>query len=404
MKGKNIIIVILLLAVAFFGVVVIMAINQTKTSSESSNNNPSATKPDEGEPEPIDIYADRIEDQLAEMTLDEKIAQLLIVQPNSNKLAHQYGGIILMEPNYSTLAGTKQLVQDLQKTSKLPLIVSTDQEGGSVQRLQKITDRRATYIPEMYRLGSANDPELTYDVGRVLAEELRVIGVNVAFAPVLDIYSNSQNRVIGHRSFSSNRDVVSNMGLKLAAGLFENGVIPTYKHFPGHGDTATDSHYSLPIIQKDYNQLAENELVPFQNAIAAGAQIIMVGHIALPKVTGDNTPATLSHKITTGILRNKLGYEGLIVTDGLNMGALTNNYSESEIYWRAVEAGADLLLLPRNANVAIKSIRDHVKEERIDESVRRILRFKYQYLENYEQLDDSYFGSVEHSEVVKRVP
>ena len=404
MKAKNTIIVILLLAVAFFGIVVIVALNQTKTTSETSNGNSIATKPDEGESEPIDLYADRIEDQLAKMTLDEKIAQLLIVQPNSNKLAHQYGGIILMEPNYSTLAGTKQLVQDLQKASKLPLIVSTDQEGGSVQRLQKITDQRATYIPEMYRLGSANDPELTYNVGRVLAEELRVVGVNVAFAPVLDVYSNSQNRVIGHRSFSSNPQIVSTLGLKLGQGLLDNGVVPTYKHFPGHGDTTTDSHVALPVIQKDYNQLAAEEFIPFQAAINSGAQIIMVGHIALPKVTGDNTPATLSHKITTGILRNKLGYNGLIVTDGLNMGALTKNYSESEIYWRAVEAGADLLLLPSNANVAIKSIREHIKEDRIDESVRRILRFKYQNNENYEQLDDSYFGSVEHSEVVKRVP
>ena len=404
MKIKYIIVVILLLSVAFFVAVVTDALGQDAFFEEADNANSAATEPDADDPEPVDIFADHIEEQLAEMTLDEKIAQLLIIQPNSDVLAHPYGGVILMEPNYSTLAGTQSLVKSLQSQSELPLIVSTDQEGGNVQRLQKITDRRATNVPEMFQLGLAGDPGLTYDIGRVLAEELRVVGVNVTYAPVLDVYSNPQNRVIGRRSFSPDPQVVADMGVKLGQGLLDNGVVPTYKHFPGHGDTAIDSHVSLPIIPKGYYELDATEFVPFKAAIAGGAQIIMVGHIALPKITGDNTPATLSHQITTGILRNKLGYEGLIVTDGLDMGALANNYPEKDIYWRAVEAGADLLLLPRNPELAIETIREKVSEERIDESVRRILRFKYQYLENYEPLDDSYFGSAEHAEVVKRVP
>ena len=377
---------------------------------EEDQDKPEPTPAPEPEPEP---ERDPIAEEIKKMTLDEKIAQLLIVQNPGMQISEAeikrlktapYGGYILMENNYGTLSATRKFVKNLQSYSKYPLIISTDQEGGNVQRIQKIQDRAATNIPEMYRVGKTNDVELAKEIGRVMAEEMRVVGINVDFAPDADVFSNPNNTVIGRRSFSEKPEVVAKMSLALAQGLEENGVIATYKHFPGHGDTAIDSHLSLPVIDRTREQLDKEDLVPFKNAIANGAKIIMVGHIALPKITNNNTPASLSKKINTTLLREELGFEGLIVADGVNMGALVNNYPEAEIYYRAINAGVDLLLLPSNPELAISSIKKNVSEERINESVYRILKFKNDCLSNYKYLDDSFFGSAEHQKVVKRVP
>ena len=403
MRKAITLVVLFLVSVAIvFGLTVFLHGSLTQTEVPDLIKLQSATEP---------TIDDIVEDKLNTMSLDEKVAQLLIVQPNSTYLddvlkqqlqTAPYGGIILMEPNYSTLAGTRLLVENIQNNAKTTMIISTDQEGGLVQRMSRITDRHATDFPDMYQVGQKNNEKLAEEIGRVLAEELRTVGVNVDFAPVIDVYSNPYNQVIGTRSFSSNPQTVAKLGLAVAHGLEQHGVVATYKHFPGHGDTATDSHLALPIIYKTYNQLKATELVPFQAAIQDGAQLIMVGHIALPQITGDNTPATLSAKIMTDILRKDLGYDGLIVTDGLNMGALTNNYPEAEIYYRAVEAGADLLVLPSNPTLAMQSIKTRVSEERINQSVRRILKFKLEKLQNYQYLDGRYFGSDEHARAVER--
>ena len=363
--------------------------------------------------EPPKPKIDPVKEQLESMTLDEKIAQLLIVQNPGMTISEAelrrletkpYGGYILMENNYGTLAETRKFVQTLQDKSKHPLIIATDQEGGLVQRLTKITDRVPTNIPDMYRLGKTNDDVLAKEVGRVMAEEMRVIGINVDFAPDADVFLNPQNQVIGTRSFSEKPEVVAKMSLALTQGMEENGVVATYKHFPGHGDTATDSHLNLPIINRTREDLDKVDLVPFKNAIDNGAKVIMSGHIALPKVTGNNDPATLSKQILTDLLRDELGYTGLIVTDGMNMGALVNNYPEDEIYYRAIAAGADMLVLPAHPDLAIKSIKDNISEERIDESVYRIMKFKSEELSDYKMLDEKYFGNEDHTSVIKRIP
>ncbi|MBP5656588.1 beta-N-acetylhexosaminidase [Candidatus Saccharibacteria bacterium] len=381
---------------------------QKEQAMEKEQYKPEPTPAPAPEPE-----VDPITEEIKKMTLDEKIAQLLIVQNPGMQISEAeikrlktapYGGYILMENNYGTLSATRKFVKDLQSYSKRPLIISTDQEGGNVQRIQMIQDRPATNIPEMYRVGKTNDTELAKEIGRIMAEEMRVIGINVDFAPDADVFLNPNNTVIGRRSFSEKPEIVAKMSLALAHGLEENGVIATYKHFPGHGDTAVDSHLSLPIINRTREQLDEEDLIPFKNAIENGAKIIMTGHIALPKITNNNTPATLSKKINKTILRNELGFDGLIVTDGMNMGALANNYPEAEVYYRAINAGIDLLLLPSHPELAIESIKKNVSEERIDESVYRILKFKNNYLTNYEYLNNSFFGSDEHQKVVKRVP
>ena len=294
---------------------------------------------------------EKVDQKLKEMTIEQKIAQMLIVYYSKDEVdsnlknvftTNTPGGFILMGDNITTYERTKKMVDDLKKLSDVPLIISIDQEGGNVQRLKSMLDKEITNIPYMYNLGLKNDLNLTYEIGKIMAYELRTIGVNVDYAPVADIYSNPNNPVIGKRSFGTNKEIVSNHSVKLAQGLEDNKVIATYKHFPGHGDTDVDSHESLPIINKTYDELKEEELVPFKNAINNNAKIIMVGHLALPKITGSNIPASLSKKIVTDILKNDLGYNGLVITDALNMGALTKNYSDEEIYVGAINAGCDL--------------------------------------------------------------
>ena len=354
---------------------------------------------------------EKVDQKLKEMTIEQKIAQMLIVYYSKDEVdsnlknvftTNTPGGFILMGDNITTYERTKKMVDDLKKLSDVPLIISIDQEGGNVQRLKSMLDKEITNIPYMYNLGLKNDLNLTYEIGKIMAYELRTIGVNVDYAPVVDIYSNPNNPVIGKRSFGTNKEIVSNHSVKLAQGLEDNKVIATYKHFPGHGDTDVDSHESLPIINKTYDELKEEELVPFKNAINNNAKIIMIGHLALPKVTGSNIPASLSKKIVTDILKNDLGYNGLVITDALNMGALTKNYSDEEIYVGAINAGCDLLLMPNGSKKAIEIIKKNISEERINESVKKILKFKYTYLDEDNTLDESYIGKQEYKNIINQ--
>ena len=230
---------------------------------------------------------------------------------------------------------------------------------------------------------------------------MRTIGVNLTLAPVVDVLPQNGESFIGTRSFGSNVEIVSSMSTAIAKGLEENGIIATYKHFPGHGDTTTDSHTSLPVVCKTKDELFSNELIPFENAIKNNAKIIMIGHIALPEIIGDSTPASLSKEIVTDLLKTEMGFNGLVVTDALNMGALTNEYSYEEIYVKSIEAGVDLLLMPNGSKKAIEIIKQNVSEERIDQSVRKILNFKYTYLEQELILDKSYLGSDEHKKIAE---
>ena len=365
---------------------------------------------EQSEPQNPEPEVDKIQEKLDAMSLDEKVSQMIIPQaPRATSLeavseklgTAPYGGYILMGENYRTLKKTREFIEKMQSMTKTPLIITTDQEGGSVQRIQSITNVQATDIPFMWQVGQTGDVTKAETIGRVMAEEMRAIGINVDMAPDADVYSNPYNTVIGQRSFSSDPEVVSKMSFATANGLEKNGVVAVYKHFPGHGNTATDSHSALPVIESTRAELDAVDLIPFKNAIKNGAKMIMVGHIALPNVTGDNTPASLSKKLTTDLLRNELGFKGLIVTDGLNMGALTSNYEDAEIYQMAVEAGADLLVLPTEPELAVEVIKENIDEKRINESVYRILDFKDKYLSNYTYLDASYFGSDEHKEAVK---
>ena len=260
----------------------------------------------------------------------------------------------------------------------------------------------------MYQLGLTEDQDLAYEVGKVVGEELRALNINMDFAPVLDIYSNPQNSIIGDRAFGTTAKLVTDMALSFSRGLESTGVIAVYKHFPGHGDTTEDSHKTLPIINKSKDELLDLELIPFINAIENGADVIMVGHLAVPQITGNNTPASLSKKIINDLLREELGFNGLVITDALNMDALTEEYMEEEIYINAINAGVDILLMPDFDFDTIKMISDAVTEgiimeEEIEDSAEKILALKFDKLFTENTYSLEYLGSIKHQEIISRI-
>ena len=358
---------------------------------------------------------EKVNYKMDNLSIDEKIAQMLIVyyigdeyDENLSNIIKEVkpGGFILMSDNITTYDRTLNFVKGMQNDSDIPMIISTDEEGGSVQRIKEIRDISVTDIPYMYYLGQTKDKNLAYKVGEIIANELRTIGVNLTYAPVMDIYSNPNNTVIGKRSFGSDPNTVYDMATSLKNGIEDNLVNTCIKHFPGHGDTETDSHFEIPIINKTLVELENSDLLPFIKSIN-DTNMIMVGHIALPKITNSSIPASLSKEIVTDLLKNKYNYKGLVITDALNMRSLTNNYSDKEIYTMAINAGVDLLLMPNGSKNAIKYIKEAIDDEEIDintinESVRKILTYKYSNIkENY--LDKSYLNKSEYSNVLNQI-
>lgn len=356
-----------------------------------------------------------VQQQIDNMTVEEKIAQMFIISYRKGEmdakleelLNLQPGGFILFQENFTTYEKTIELIERIEKTAKISMFLSIDQEGGRVQRLKNLEDIYATEIPSMLELGKTSDESLGEKVGKVLAEELRVFGINMDFAPVIDIVTDEKNQVIGNRSFGTDYNTVSKMGLAVAKGLENNGVIPVYKHFPGHGSTITDSHYYLPVIPKTKEELFETDLIPFQQAIQNQAEIIMVGHLAVPSITKNEIPATLSRTLVTDLLKNEMGYQGLVVSDALNMGALTKHYTEKEIYEQAIDAGVDLLLMPIDFKRAISYVKESIDEgkislEQIHTSLEKILTLKAKKLNNV-KLEREYLGSDLHKTIIEKI-
>lgn len=401
MKNK-LVLLLIVLSITFVGC------NLNKESKEKKENTQDMSEIDK-----------KVENTLNNMTLDEKIGQMITISYRKDSIDSTLksaledvkpGGFILFGENMSSYDGTIKLVKEIKASSKIPMFISIDQEGGNVQRLKKLNGVTVSDVPYMYDVGTKNDLDLTYSIGKLIAEELRVIGVNMDFAPVLDVFSNPNNKVIGKRSFGSDKELVAKHGITLAKGLEDNGVIAVYKHFPGHGNTATDSHEALPILDLTKEELEKIDVYPFKEAIKNNASVIMVGHLAVPKVTEDNIPASLSKKLITDYLKKELGYNGLVITDSLEMGALTNYYSDEEICGKAVEAGVDMLLMPKSSRTCLKSVQEAVKkgtitEEQINESVRKILKIKFEKIENSynEYLDKSYLNSQEHQDIINKI-
>ena len=334
------------------------------------------------------------------LTLEQKIGQVMIigfdgttVDADLRRMLSEYriGGVILFARNVQSSQQVATLTNELQnialESGSPGLFIAIDQEGGRVARLTE--DKGFTEFPSAMALTATGNPQNAYAVAAAMAAEMRAVGINVDFAPDLDVNNNPANPVIGIRSFSSNPKTVTEYGLAFAKGLQENGVLAFGKHFPGHGDTGIDSHIDLPLVPHDRNRLDQIELVPFKAAIAANVAGIMSAHVTFPAI--DSTPglaATLSRPVLTGLLREELGYNGLIVTDSLEMGALAaNGYPPQVGAPLALAAGADLLLFNRDHAMhreafinLVQAVKDgKISQEQLDASVQRILQMKQSF-------------------------
>ena len=263
----------------------------------------------------------------------------------------------------------------LQRASNLPLFIAADLESGPSMRV-----RHATAFPGNMALGATGRDSDAYDVGSIIASEGRAIGVNFVFAPVVDVNNNPLNPIINIRSFGEDPVRVGVLASAYVRGLREHGMLATAKHFPGHGDTGTDTHIALPVIVAGRARLDSVELVPFRMAMEAGVDAVMSAHIAMPAITGD-TPATLSPAALDTLLRGELGFDGIVVTDALNMGAIVSRYGAQQAAVLALKAGADILLMPVDVHATIEAVVDAVQrgvvsEARLDSSVARVLRAK----------------------------
>ena len=339
-----------------------------------------------------------VDDTLRKMTVDEKVGQLLFTtyhgtftatdSPTYQQMMHDVrdlhtGGFILITRitqlgiEKSQAYPTAVLNNQLQSKSKLPLLIGADFERGSAMRLDE-----GTSFPTQMAIAAGGDPRDAYTMGKITALEARQAGVHWIYSPVSDVNNNPGNPIINTRSFGEDAARVSEFVSAYVRGVEENGGLATAKHFPGHGDTAADSHIDLPVIRADRQRLDSLELVPFRAAIAAGAGSVMTGHLSVPALEPDpNTPATLSSNILTGVLRKELGFQGLVVTDAMDMGGITMRYAPGEAAVRAVLAGADCLLMPPVPDAAVEALQQAVKSgrisrQRLDGSVRRILEAK----------------------------
>jgi beta-N-acetylhexosaminidase len=285
----------------------------------------------------------------------------------------QVGGIIISVGSPFDIAAK---LNALQVRSRLPLLISADLEWGAAMRVVG-----ATAFPQIMAAGATNDPHDAYTIGAAAALEGRAVGIHVNFAPDADINNNPANPIINTRSFGEDPRAVGRLVAGYVHGLQDHGMLATLKHFPGHGDTQTDSHIGLPVIAADYARLDTLELVPFRVGIDAGADIVMSAHIAFPALTGTDDPGTLSPAVLTGLLRDSLRFRGLVVTDALTMGAIVAKYGAGEATVRAFLAGSDLLLIPANPDSALVAMMaavqsGRVARERLDASLRRLLQIK----------------------------
>lgn len=332
------------------------------------------------------------------MTLRQKVGQLFVVRPDAldftqtqeqidnakekgvSDLTEQMrtalaeypvGGVALFGKNIENPDQLRRFTKQLKTAEEIPLFLAVDEEGGLVARLANSDGF------DLPKYASASETEDAGEMGRTIGAYLKDYGFQMDFAPVADVNSNPDNPVIGKRAFSDDPQTVRQQAAAMAAGLQESGIMPVYKHFPGHGDTAQDSHTELAVVQKTLEQLQEIEWVPYQKQKIPA---VMVAHVAVPEA-GVDGPASLSYTAVTEWLRGLLGHEGLVITDSLSMSAITNSYSPSEACIMAIEAGVDILLIPNDLREAMDGVEAAVKsgripESRINESVCRILTAK----------------------------
>ncbi|SKC09082.1 beta-glucosidase [Soonwooa buanensis] len=329
-------------------------------------------------------WIDKTYNQLSE---DQKLGQLFIVALYTNKgidhiqeirnlvTKEQIGGLILMQDD---AAMEINLVNEFQSRSKVPMMIGMDAEWGLFQRIAK-----AYKFPWAITLGAIQDEKLVYDMAAKIAADCKRMGINWDFAPVVDVNTNPSNPIIGNRSFGSDVNNVIKKASSYSHGLQDNNILAAIKHFPGHGDTSADSHYDLPLVDHKIDRLDQIELAPYKNLIKEGIGGVMVAHLYVPALEKEaNVPASISKSIITDLLKNKLGYKGLIITDALNMGAVANRYQPGQLDALAFKAGNDIMLFSQGVKEGKRLIAEglskgEISKDRLEESVKKILLTKY---------------------------
>lgn len=367
------------------------------------------TMPDLTEPpttEPPTTEPSEAEKLLLQMTRWEKIGQLFMVRPEmlvltqpgttENKSGfktvtalmkealaeYPVGGFALFNRNLQSPSQIKKFNADLQAASKIPLFIAIDEEGGRIARIANNKGFSVKKYNSAAAVGATGNSANALEMGKTIGAYLKNYGFNMNFAPVADVYTNPKNTVIGDRAFSGNPTVVAKMAAAMAQGLRQKGITPVYKHFPGHGDTAEDSHYEIAVSNKTLDEMMACEWLPFCNATED--DLVMLAHVTAPKITGDMTPATLSYKLVTECLRTKCGFSGLIITDSFAMDAIKNTYGVGEAAVMAFQAGCDIVLMPEDVKACFEAVEQaldngELTENWLDNTVLRILAFKLQH-------------------------
>lgn len=359
---------------------------------------------------PVQAQTSLPDDYLSTMSLEQKVGQMFVMSFFGSELnlagrdllsTWQPGAIVLLPSNLENPQQITRLTNDIQRTlldsGSIPAFIAVDQEGGIIAHLEEGFTRWA--VPSL--LTATQSPELAYQFGEALAQELLAVGVNMNLAPVADLQTNPDNPIIGRRSFGNDPELVASMIAPVIEGMQFGGVMATVKHFPGHGETSVDSHLELPVLNFSQDELFARELIPFQSAIDADTGAVMVAHIHFSDIdVNSEIPASLSENIITDLLRNQMAYDGIVITDALDMDAIDTVYSPSEAAINAIQAGNDLILIgahisPENQAEAMQAVVDAVRageipETRIDESLRRILRAKERFnILNWQRLEQN---------------
>lgn len=337
-----------------------------------------------------------------QMTVEERVGQLFVVnlEQLDTRKGNYYefkkctetmkatlaqipvGGVILFSRNISRINQTKKLIAGLQESSQVPLFVTVDEEGGDVARVASNEKMKTTAFPSAEEIGKTEDGDYVYEMGRTIAREIRTLGFNVDFAPVADVRTSELNTEIGTRSFGDDPNLVAELVSAFVQGCQERGVSATLKHFPGQGASEGDTHQENVDIDSSITKLRKTDFVPFQAGIEAGADFVMVSHISVSRVTETKEPASMSELVMRTILRDELGFRGVIITDALDMSSITDNYTAAEAAYNAFKGGADLILMPVNLMEAYQEFLARVQdgsitEDRLKESVLRILTTKF---------------------------
>ena len=345
---------------------------------------------------PEELLDEMVTNMISEMTLEEKVAGLFIITPEAltgqsavtkagegtQEALEKYpvGGVIYFKQNITSADQIKEMIDNTVKYSRYPLFIAVDEEGGDVARIQQALKLDKTLTAQ--ELGEGNDASVTYDTYNNIGKYMTEYGFNLDFAPVADILTNPDNKAIGNRSFGSDADVVSNMVQNAVQGLDKAGVYTCVKHFPGQGDVDGDTHQTLASTTRTRSDMESCELLPFKAAIESGVDMIMVGHMSAPELMEDNLPCSLSKEVMTDLLRVDMGYNGVIITDSLSMAAISEYYGADEASIKALKAGADMILMPEDFELAYNGVIEAVKdgkidEHRIDDSLARVYKVKY---------------------------